>query len=75
MTKIRKLLISLLFTILSILILQTESNANSINKIDMDVYLDNYGNASITEVWDASLTQGTEGYRTYSKLGNSYRRI
>ena len=43
MTKIRKLLISLLFTILSILILQTESNANSINKIDMDVYLDNYG--------------------------------
>ena len=71
MTKIRKLLISLLFTILSILILQTKSNANSINKIDMDVYLDNYGNASITEVWDASLTQGTEGYRPYSKLGNS----
>lgn len=71
MTKIRKLLIPLLFTILSILILQTKSNANSINKIDMDVYLDNYGNASITEVWDASLTQGTEGYRPYSKLGNS----
>lgn len=71
MKKINKLLIVLLFTILLILILQTKSNANTVNKIDMDVYIDNYGNASITEVWNASLTKGTEGYRAYTKLGNS----
>jgi uncharacterized membrane protein YgcG len=37
----------------------------------MDIYLDSKGNASITEVWDADLTSGTEGYRPYTKLGNS----
>ena len=42
--------------------------ANNINKIDMDVYIDNSGNAHITETWDATLSQGTEGYRTFSGL-------
>lgn len=37
----------------------------------MDVYLDKNGNAKITEIWDASLNQGTEGYRPYTNLGNS----
>ncbi|MBE6157884.1 MAG: DUF2207 domain-containing protein [Firmicutes bacterium] len=45
--------------------------SNSINSIDMDVYIDSNGNAAITEVWKANLNQGTEGYRPYSKLGNS----
>ena len=46
-------------------------SANSISKIDMDVYIDSNGNATITEVWNAYLQQGTEGYRPYTKLGNS----
>ena len=46
-------------------------SANSIKNIDMDVYIDNNGNAVITEVWKANLTQGTEGYRTYKNMGNS----
>ena len=46
-------------------------NANTINSIEMDVYIDESGNASVTEVWDANLTQGTEGYRPYTKLGSS----
>lgn len=45
--------------------------ANTIKEIDMDVYIDSSGNASITEVWNALLSQGTEGYRPYTKLGNS----
>jgi len=45
--------------------------ANSIGSIDMDVYIDADGNAHITEVWNASLSQGTEGYRAYSGLENS----
>ena len=46
-------------------------SANSINKIDMDVYLDQNGNATVVEVWNADLSQGTEGYRPYTGLGNS----
>lgn len=49
----------------------TNVNANSITNIDMDVYIDANGNATITEVWKAYLSQGTEGYRPYTKLGNS----
>lgn len=42
--------------------------ANSIEKIDMDVFLDEFGNALVTEIWDANLTSGTEGYRSFSRL-------
>lgn len=45
--------------------------ANTINKIDMDIYIDSNGNAKITEVWDAYLVEGTEGYRSYTNLGDS----
>ena len=45
--------------------------ANSINRIDMDIYIDSDGNASVTEVWDAYLNQGTEGYRPYTKLNGA----
>ena len=45
--------------------------ANSIDSIDMNVYIDENGDAHITEVWSASLTQGTEGYKPYGNLGIS----
>ena len=45
--------------------------ASSISRIDMDVYIDSNGNASITEVWSANLNSGTEGYRSYSNLSDS----
>ena len=46
-------------------------NANSISEINMDVYIDKSGNAEVVETWNAYLTQGTEGYRAFSNLGNS----
>lgn len=46
-------------------------NANTISKIDMDVYIDKNGNASVTEVWKANLTSGTEGYRPYFTNDNA----
>lgn len=46
-------------------------SANSIDKIEMDIYIDEFGNALITETWNAYLNQGTEGYRSYSNLGIS----
>lgn len=36
----------------------------------MDVYINPEGVAEITEVWEANLTQGTEGYKPYGNLGN-----
>ncbi len=45
--------------------------ANDIRSIKMDIHIDNYGNANITEVWQANLTSGTEGYKPYYNLGNS----
>ncbi len=46
-------------------------NANDIEKITMDIYVDNLGNAHVTEVWVADLEDGTEGYKPYYNLGNS----
>ncbi len=45
--------------------------ANSISKIDMNIYIDDNGTAHITETWSANLSQGTEGYKPYYNLGNA----
>ena len=45
--------------------------ANSISSINMDIYVDNNGNAYVTEVWNCNVTQGTESYHPYYNLGNS----
>ena len=67
---IRYILIS--FIIGSFFFSALNVNANSISKIEMDVYIDRNGNAIVKEVWNAYLSEGTEGYRTYTDLGNSY---
>ena len=60
-----------IFLLLLMLIPFVKVNANSISKIDMDIYIDNDGNATITETWDAYVNQGTEGYHPYFNIGNS----
>lgn len=45
--------------------------ANSIQKISMDIYVDNKGDAHITETWNCRTTEGTEVYHPYYNLGNS----
>ena len=62
--------IKYLLTIIISFIFLLNVKANTINKIDMDVYIDNEGNAHITEVWDANLSNGTEGYRPYTGMEN-----
>jgi len=57
------LIICMLFT--------TNVFANSIEKITMDIYVDNNGNAHIIEEWTANLSSGTEGYKEYANLGTS----
>lgn len=47
------------------------ASSNDIKKISMNIYVDELGDAYVTEVWNASLNKGTEGYKTYGNLGNS----
>ncbi len=67
----KKIKLLLLFLFLFILGTTSVFASNKINKISMDIYVDNEGTAHITEVWDAKLTEGTEGYHPYYNLGNS----
>ena len=60
-----------LFLLLLLFIPFVKVNANSISKIDMDIYVDQDGNATITETWDAYVNQGTEGYHPFFNIGNS----
>lgn len=46
-------------------------NANSINSITMDIYIDGSGDAQVTEVWKCTTSQGTESYHPYYNLGES----
>ena len=48
-----------------------EVKANSISKISMDIFIDNNGDAQVTEVWNCNVNQGTESYHPYYNLGNS----
>ena len=44
---------------------------NHIYDIDMEIYVDKNGNASITETWIVDGSDGTEWYKVYNNLGNS----
>ena len=55
-----------------LLTLFNSADANSIDSISMDIYVDDNGNASVTEVWKCNVTQGTEVYHPYYNLGNSF---
>ena len=63
----KKILVFLFSFFLSI----TVVNASSIDEVDMDIVLDEYGNATITEKWAAYPTQGTEAWHPYYNLGDS----
>ena len=63
----KKLLVLILCFFASI----TIANASSIDTIDMDIVLDENGNATITETWKATVNQGTEGWHPYYNLADS----
>ena len=69
----KKTLKTLLLTLLFLIALALFSNvkANSISKISMDIYVDSYGTAHVTESWKCSASNGTEVYHPYYNLGNS----
>lgn len=46
--------------------------ANTIKNIDMDIYIDEFGNASVSEIWRVYLNSGTEGYKSFSYMENAF---
>lgn len=71
MRKFLKVFLLSLFTFIILTFSKNVYAANSISKISMDIYLDNNGNAQITETWNCKASQGTEVYHPYYNLGNS----
>ena len=69
----KKVLRLSVFLMLFIIVIgiKTTVQANSINSIKMDIYVDNNGNAKVTETWNCKSTSQTEWYRSYFDLGNS----
>ena len=45
--------------------------ANTINNIDMDIYVDKLGTAHVTENWNVNYQSDTELYKSYKNLGNA----
>jgi len=45
--------------------------ANVINDIDIEVYVDENGNAHVTEIWETETDKNTEFYKAYYNLGSS----
>ncbi len=68
--KILKIL-SVVLVFLAVILIKTTVQANSISSIDMDIYVDNNGNAEVTETWNCDSTSQTEWYRSYYNLENS----
>lgn len=67
----KKVLSFLLFLLTAFLFSTTAHATNRIKSINMDVYINKNGNATVTEVWDVFLNEGTEGYRQYTNLEGS----
>ena len=44
---------------------------NHIYDINMEIYVDENGDATITETWIVDGSDGTEWYKVYNNLGNS----
>ena len=45
--------------------------AESIKSIEMDINIDLFGNANVTEIWETKATEKTEYYHAFYNIGNS----
>ena len=70
MKKTIKIIFVFLFA-LALFSIGNKVEANSIQSIAMDIFVDDNGDATVTETWRCNVTQGTEVYHPYYNLGNS----
>lgn len=68
----KKLKVLIIFIFAFILFsIGNQVEANSIQSISMDIFVDDNGDAYVTEIWKCNVTEGTEVYHPYYNLGNS----
>lgn len=70
MRKTLKVLIIFIFAFI-LFSIGNQVEANSIQSISMDIFVDDNGDAYVTEIWKCNVTEGTEVYHPYYNLGNS----
>lgn len=70
MKKTIKIIFVFLFA-LALFSIGNKVEANSIQSIAMDIFVNDNGDATVTETWRCNVTQGTEVYHPYYNLGNS----
>ena len=59
------------YILLIIMLFMTKNvYADTIYRVDMDIYLDESGNAKVKEVWDVKASTGSEWYKTMYNIGN-----
>ena len=66
----KKIMNYLLLIVASFLVI-SNVNAETIDKINMDIYVDSNGDAHITETWNVYATEKTEYYHAFYNIGNS----
>ena len=66
----KKVLNMLIFIILLLCFNIKLVSANEIKNISMDIFIDENGNATVSEVWNAYLTEGSEGYKKFANLND-----
>ena len=66
MKKLKYILFTFIFFLLTLNV-----NAETFDKNTMDIYIDNYGDAHITESWTGYFNENTELYKAYNNLGKS----
>ncbi|MBE6149804.1 MAG: DUF2207 domain-containing protein [Firmicutes bacterium] len=64
----KKILLFIFMFLFSISVVEAK---NHIYNIDMDIYIDENGNANIEEIWTVKGSDGTEWYKGLGDLGNS----
>lgn len=70
MKKITVILLTLLITLTSIPSLY--ASGNTLDTLNIEVYIHEDGSATITETWKMEVVEGTENFRVLDRLGDAY---
>ena len=68
MKKFKRILFLITLFLVNICVVSAKDDV--INRIDVSITLDNFGNAHIEEIWDVKANMGTEFYKAEYNLGN-----
>ena len=66
MKKINLIIVTFIMTLIGV----SNVSANELKNLDITAYIDEEGNAKVTEVWDMYVDEGTEVYKPMENLGD-----